>query len=221
MRKLLFSVLSITLSSVCLSSNSHATSESSQLFERAKECTQVIARIERLKCFDEVFATPVESPVVNKERLPEQWVRAMESFSDSVDELPLVLKTQGEEKQSNAWVALRAQNDKTAFEGNDKPILMMSCIDNLSRVELIFPEAVSDPRIKLSVAYGPTQYWRSDDSGLLFSSARGLPAIEMMKAMAKEKRLVLRSNAAIADGLKFDSTELKNSLSALRYRCGW
>ncbi|CSA95486.1 type VI secretion protein VasI [Vibrio cholerae] len=100
------------------------------------------------------------------------------------------------------------------------PVLLLSCINNLSRIELALPKEVADARIQVSIRH-ETQFWRSDDHGVLFSSARGMPAIEMMKLAASESRLLLRSNAPFADGLQFDTRGVNEALDALRERCGW
>lgn len=78
-------------------------------------------------------------------------------------------------------------------------MLLLSCINNLSRIELALPKEVADARIQVSIRH-ETQFWRSDDHGVLFSSARGMPAIEMMKLAASESRLLLRSNAPLLTG---------------------
>lgn len=191
-----------------------------QTLEAASQCVQIDARLERLACFDRVFETPVQvaMPTVQS-HLPPSWQRAMQAVQNSNENWTLT--TEGEGKGSNAWVTLTAINQKTRFADNAKPVLMLSCIDNLSRVELALPSGVSDARIEISAAGVDSQYMRSDDSGTLMSSARGMPAISMMKSMAGQSRLLLRSNAPFADGLQFDTEPLKHALGALRERCGW
>lgn len=194
--------------------------ESNALVMQAEQCRAITGRLERLACFDHVFQTPVDEVAsAPKQNVPPSWQRAMQAAGGS--DAAMVLVTEGEGKGSNAWVTLKALNRTTRFEHDAKPILMMSCIDNLSRVELALPSSVDDARIQVSVANAPPEYLRSDDSGVLMSSARGIPAIEMMKSMARAPRLVLRSNAPFADGLQFDAGELNDALSALRERCGW
>lgn len=193
---------------------------SNELVTQAEQCRVISGRLERLACFDRVFQTPVDEVVIApKQNVPPSWQRAMQAVAGS--EAAMVLVTEGEGKGSNAWIALRALNRTTPFEHNAKPVLMVSCIDNLSRVELALPSSVEDARIQISVANAQPEYLRSDDNGVLMSSARGIPAIEMMKSMAREPRLVLRSNSPFADGLQFDASELNDALSALRERCGW
>ncbi|ODS04814.1 type VI secretion system-associated protein VasI [Vibrio scophthalmi] len=190
---------------------------------QAEQCATISARLERLDCFDTLFQTPTPDVLtqVSRPDVPDSWQRAFDSFSQYQSGDSSHLTAEGTPERGNAWVTLVALNEKTAFADNAKPILVMSCIDNLSRVELAFPSAIDDSQVNISILGMQAQSWRSDDTGLLFSSGRGIPAINMMKAMAKQPRLVLRSNSRIVDGLRFDANELSSSLTALRTRCGW
>lgn len=184
-------------------------------------CRLITVRLERLDCFDGIFETPVKQNIDEASaNYPESWHRAMNAVEEG-GFAAIHLITEGDGRGSNAWVALNALNFQTHFANDSKPVLLMSCINNLSRVELALPGPIDDARIQISVAHMSLQHWRSDNTGVMFSSARGLPAIEMMRVMAAGPRLILRSNARFADGLQFDTRMLSESLLALRERCGW
>ncbi|MGL5110458.1 MAG: type VI secretion system-associated protein VasI [Vibrio ordalii] len=210
---------------VCLSTMLHfpMVNAENDLVAQAEQCTTLTSRLERLSCFDHLFKTPsdVVMPQAATPNVPLSWQRAFDSLSQYQDGQASHLTVEGDDDKGNAWITLVALNQNTKFDDNAKPVLLMSCIDNLSRVELAFPSAIDDPRIQVSIANMQAQSWRSDDLGLLFSSGRGMPAIDMMKAMAREKRLVLRSNSPFVDGLQFDAGELSQSLIALKTHCGW
>lgn len=214
-------ILFVLSGAALMGHSSFASADSAQqTLSAASQCVQINARLERLACFDRIFETPVEVAMPTKQSsLPASWQRAMQAAQR--DDHNWSLTTEGDGKGSNAWVTLTALNQKTRFEANAKPVLMMSCIDNLSRVELALPSSVNDARIEISASGLAPQYMRSDDSGMLMSSARGMPAINLMKAIAGQPRLMLRSNAPFADGLQFDTGKLTSVLSALRERCGW
>lgn len=207
-------ILLSMLAAFSLSTNAAQESVSSELI-RGKQCTLISERLERLSCFDDVFQTPTTS---NRQSVsddkPQAWHIAFET-SDS--DAPLNVIESGTEQEGDAWLTLASQH----AEGEPAAVLMMSCINKISRIELALPEAIEDGRIRVSIAGGPSQSWRSDDIGVLFSSARGLPAISMMKVMALDTRLVLRSNSQTVDGLQFDTTGLNQALTPLRARCGW
>lgn len=185
-----------------------------------QQCINTRSRIERLSCFDQVFNVEFqhEGPT-SPEKFPPSWLKAMEGIEKEGGNL--VLLTEGEGRGSKAWILLPALNQETQFSNNAKPVLMFSCIDNLSRIEIALPSSVQDARVKVSLSNHVSQVWRSDDSGLLMSSARGLPAINTMKEIMYERRLLIRSNAPFIDGLQFNTEELSESIVALRQRCGW
>lgn len=214
MNTLRFLVLLSTVGCFALTAHASDESDSSQLI-RGQQCALISERLERLSCFDEVFQTTATSsrkPISDDK--PQAWHTAFDTALG--DELLSVVEN-GTEKEGDAWLTLSAKNS----QGDSAPVLMMSCINKISRIELALPQAIADGRIRVSVAGGPDQSWRSDDIGVLFSSARGLPAISMMKAMSSETRLILRSNSQAVDGLQFDTTGLNQALNPLRTRCGW
>ena len=219
MNKILF----ILTFGVSLSAYFSVASAAEDVLDDAQYCTVIASRLDRLNCFDALFKTPlkISNPPSLTSNAPPSWQRAFESLSQYAEGDTRHLTIKGDSNKGNAWITLLALNQKTSFEGNAKPVLLMSCIDNLSRVELVFPTAIDDSHVQISMANTSAQSWRSDDSGLLFSSGRGMPAIEMMKAIARQQRLVLRSNSPFVDGLQFDVVELSQSLGALRTRCGW
>nr|WP_139312295.1 type VI secretion system-associated protein VasI [Vibrio ponticus] len=189
-----------------------------QTVQMAQQCRDIQVRLERLACFDLVFKTPVE--VVPKTKMAyysPQWNHAMKARKSLTAEQGWTLEAELGDK-GNAWIALPATNVNMTEE--QRPVLLLSCIKNISRVELALPEQVKDARIQVSIRKA-TQVWRSDDYGVLFSSGRGIPAIEMMKSLTKSSHLTLRSNARFADGLQFNTLNLEQGLSVLKERCSW
>jgi len=201
---------------VFFSLNSNAE-VSQQQIEQAHQCTNIVGRLDRLNCFDNVFGVKLSEPLTPKDTHPLAWTRAMDAVASSASYLVSV--EDGEGDNSNAWIALKANNDNT--DERDQPVLLMSCIDNLSRVELALPTSIEDARVSVVIANHPQQMWRSDDTGVLLSSARGIPAIDLMKSMSRQPYVVIRSNSATIDGLLFHTDALAEHLHLLRERCGW
>jgi type VI secretion system protein VasI len=197
-------------------------SDTSKLVEKANQCRELTERLDRLSCFDRVFETPLKEAVgqVLLNTSP-SWKRADAASKQFSADQNIALTEEGADEHSNAWITLQAINEESRFGQKGKPLLLLSCIDNLSRVELALPSEIPDARVKISLARGTTRYWRSDDSGTLLSSGRGMPAIEVMKDMTRDSRAWLRSNSKSVDGLMFDTSRLSELLPALKLRCGW
>ena len=184
-------------------------------WDQVEQCRIIAKRLERLRCYDELFDTPVtlngQSHELDK---PKVWMLAYPN-SNAESSLTPTLNESG--SGEDAWVTLSALPQGEA----DSPVLVMSCMDEISRVQLALPKPLIDARISVSVAQGQREYWRSDDEGVVFSSAQGLPAIELMKRMAQQRKVTLRSNSDTVDGLQFDTVALQAALRPLRQRCRW
>ncbi|MFM2589327.1 type VI secretion system-associated protein VasI [Vibrio sp. TBV020] len=192
-----------------------AVASSTKKWAQAEQCRVITERLERLTCFDQLFETPVVSNgQTDAVQMPRIWLLAFDEASDDA-EAEHGLKAVKHEK--DVWLTLKAQD-----KGDEKPaVLVMSCMDKISRIDLALAEPLDDARISVSIAHGQRQAWRSDDLGVVFSSAQGIPAIEMMKNLAKERRIIMRSNSERVDGLQFDTSGLQTGLRPLRKLCGW
>ncbi|EEX91802.1 type VI secretion protein VasI [Vibrio orientalis CIP 102891 = ATCC 33934] len=184
-------------------------------WEQVDQCRIIAKRLERLRCFDQLFDTPVALNGQNHEAdKPKAWMLA---YPKSRAEDNLTPDLNESDSGKDAWVTLPA----LPLGDVDSPVLVMSCMDEISRVQLALPKPLIDARISVSVAQGQREYWRSDDEGVVFSSAQGLPAIELMKRMAQQRKVTLRSNSETVDGLQFDTVALQAALRPLRQRCRW
>ncbi|PKF49985.1 hypothetical protein AT251_14755 [Enterovibrio nigricans] len=108
----------------------------------AMACTEVSSRLERLACFDKVFGTPMshELSSINKPTKPALWVKASESEKRrEARQTGFIVNVSGKtESMPGAWVTSSAM-----VKSEQEPaILMFSCIDDISRVELILPNVV-------------------------------------------------------------------------------
>lgn len=199
-----------------------ATSGESTL-SQAKQCSGLTERLERLACFDRVFNTPI--PLMVQRHAPRDvpfaWHRAMDSYAATEADEIAHLNLQGVGNISNAWVTLAASNEKERFKEGLRPVLMMSCIDKISRFELALPKELSRGRVRVTLTPGDTRIWRSDDSGYILSAGRGMPAINQMKEIMRQKMIVLRADNKALDGLEFRTGSLSDDLKPIRKRCDW
>ncbi|WP_420745082.1 type VI secretion system-associated protein VasI [Photobacterium damselae] len=201
-----------------------ASVNSDEVMVQAQHCRSIEANLPRLECFDRVFSTPIKTVPLTKNSvvMPQSWQWATDSEKNRTTAVGFYANkgdsvTEGE----RYWLTAPAINKH--FAKGKAPVLMLSCIENISRVELVFPEPIQESRVSVSIPGIPvvTQNWISDDTGYLLRSGRGIPAIEAMKSMLTAPQLILRSNAKDVDGLAFDTTDLRSVIEPMRKACRW
>jgi len=183
-------------------------SYASEQLRDAYQCAEITTANQRLTCFDRVF----DSAKVSSGEKPLAWllVNQIEQQRIAGDVAPRV---EVDEENKRALITLPSQQ-----KGK---VLVMSCIDNISRVELYLPAPVPAARVSISMLNGERQAWRSDDSGMIFEASRGLPAISLMKRLMSRDSITLRSSARGFDGLRFDTSQVAGVIDALRDPCRW
>jgi type VI secretion system protein VasI len=191
----------------------------------AQTCINISARLERLACFDEVFNTPVAGTIADNDYLlkPESWVRAWNAEISRNDNQGFVVTyLDSENPHSGIWLTTTALMDGSKTDQSG-PVLMLSCIDNISRVELVLPEATNSGKVRITISgkTDVTQNWVSDDSGTVLRTGRGLASIEVMKTLLSSGRVVFRSNVEQFDFLYFDTSNLNQVIKPMRKSCGW
>ena len=202
-------------------------------WQAAQMCTEIPRRLERLSCFDEAFETPlsVQRAADNESGLQiqsESGLRALESERKRRQRQGFILN----QDSRGLWLTALPRSAEadyingevaTSPDAQRTPILMLSCIDEISRVELVMPAPIERPRVSVSIGGqgATTQGWMTDDSSLVLRTGRGIPAINTMKAMLRASPLVLRSNIVEVDNLTFDAKGLADAVKPLRKMCRW
>ncbi|MBW8185422.1 type VI secretion system-associated protein VasI [Shewanella nanhaiensis] len=184
-----------------------------------KACVQIKSKLERLYCFDQAFMTPiaVDATQGSEQARVAEWVRADASEANRQGETHFLLGQQ-EDNPNNVWLTATAIGALPP-----RPVLMLSCIDEISRVELVLSEEVAEGSIYVAVNKPSSQgeLWVSDNSGLVFRTGRGIPAIHLMKKMLLAQEFTLSSDNANFNDLQFDATGLKQAIKPLQKACRW
>lgn len=186
--------------------------------DNPKACTTIKSKLERLYCFDNAFLTPVVSKAQPEEFVyPAEWRRAVHN-EKARDRQLTFLQGQEQSDTSDVWLTAPAIGAE-----RPRPILMLSCINDISRVELVLPKPFERRRVNVAINGQTTekQSWVNDSSGHILRSGRGVPAIRIMKKIFRDKQLTLRSNNSLVDGLQFDATGLRETIQLLRDSCEW
>ncbi|EGQ7810709.1 hypothetical protein I6Y99_004769 [Vibrio parahaemolyticus] len=203
------------MTALTCSVNGWASSLSQKQVSSLYQCREEPERLVRLACFDEVMQTPINeqraSHSIEQVHYPALWRRVWQATEHQ--NAPLVWQT---DEKDNAWIALTEQSSSPA-----QAILVLSCIDNLSRVDVLMSKPMEALTLRLNVNSRQQVSLRSDDFGVMFSSPRGLPAIDVMKALAWQETVSLHSPEEAFSPLLFNVREVKALLPQLQRRCRW
>lgn len=197
---------------------------------QAKACTQIGSRLERLACFDGVFSTPVNEQTLvamntdlTHSHKPGQWAKMQQMEQQRTE--------QGVTKDGFIYASERVSDQLTqhwlsapAIGTNGvRPVLLLSCVNKISRVELYLPQAQDISQLQVNVRAGRSnvQQWQFDETGYMIRSGRGLPAIEVMKTMLSGRTITISSELASVNDLHFDGAELAQAIAPMRKTCGW
>ena len=193
---------------------SFSSQAAESLITQAQQCTQLTSRLERLGCFDNVFKTSIVEASYPKETRPRTWFIATKSESKREEGDISSLVSSDLEAPKNRWLTIPDAN-------NREVILRISCIDNISRIEMVLPEATREARINFTIAKLGEFIWRADDSGYLLEGARGIPAINLMEKIMELNQVKISSNSKRLNGLEFNTQNLHSSIQPLRESCRW
>ena len=218
----------------------------SQLVAQGKKCATFIDnRLERLRCFDEAFDTQLPSSqsiqITNiEESKPDQrpafWHRVVkqEGRRKSTDnfisnlvlnegvvsgDLSQQIKADETEKLQDVIISQTALGTLPP-----RSILVISCIDNITRLQLLLHQAIDEGMTPLALevdGQAIASRWFSESNGYLIRAGRGLPGIQDIRSMFDKKTLVIRSKVPEIDGLSFELKELKEAIKPLRNACHW
>jgi len=190
-----------------------------QRLDDAQSCVKMTSKLERLYCFDRIFSTPLLVGS-SKEKITEHAVvrtRALDNEQRRTSETHF-LQGQKANNPDNIWLTASAIGALPP-----RPILMLSCIDGISRVELVLADYVEKNSVLIAInkSLKAGQHWISDDSGFVFRSGRGVPSIKRMQEMLAGESFTLHSDLEQFNDLQFDAQGLRQALKPLRNVCGW
>lgn len=202
---------------VAWSAQVHANS--GETLAAAEACTQKVARLERLACFDAVFGTPVrtlaEQAAAEPAAKPLAWQAAYEQEARRTPE-DGALEGQGDAGYLVTVPALGAVPPR--------PLLTVRCDNDITRFAVMLPKATSAERVALQLdtdGRAQSQTWRVRDDGYVVSGGRGLPAIRTLRGLVNANQLSLQADEGALDGLMFDLSGFRKALEPLRDECGW
>ena len=210
-----------------------------------RRCTTIVSAIERLACFDAEAGTPptatAESatPVADADAADAALAAAPFELVRVPDIVGLVQRNESRRKVDYAGALLLRVGD--AIPGQDKvvisapalagseprPLLAISCLQNISRLQLITAEPLDVSRVSIRVLLdgrpiSERRPWQVLDDGTVTDAGRGLVAIEQLRHLTRaSQQMQLESDHASFDGLSFDTAALHALMAQQREACHW
>ena len=195
----------------------------------ARECADTRSSIQRLACFDQLFDTPVYLEAVNipKALQPHYGIVGVINRMEKqrpADNYNLLLHSEIEHQDTKQRRVVLAAPALGAVGA--RPILALSCIDNISRLQIILPQPLEATRAAVSIQNQKgklllSEPWKIIDGGYIVDAGRGVPSIDIAQRLNRNKRIILSSDQAALEGLVFDLEALPKHLIQLANACHW
>lgn len=187
-------------------------------------CRAEPASLVRLDCYDRVLAPqyPGFGGALKKaQQQGEAWMRAysQELLRDDHSTTFLTRQTEGERP-------LVVITTPALGSVPPRPVLMFSCIDNITRMQIALPEPLKSAP-DLTIATEKTRFnvhWFLRENDSLLESSRGLAGIDEIKQLFAAKTLTVDVNGRSQPSLHamtFAITDLEKTLEPLRVACHW
>ena len=187
----------------------------SGLLEQARECTGESRRLQRLACFDGIFATPLAVQSAHEEPQTPSSERWRQAYAQAAGD------------NRNGWI----YRDSGMAAGLllvlpalgatlPRPLMVLQCHNNITELALMLPQPLGQDRVRVNINGNPS-LWRLRDDGYVLSVGRGLPSIALAKTLALMPQVQLQASARSINGLVFDLAGFSSAINPLRNACGW
>lgn len=205
------------------------------------DCTTIVSPQERLACFDAKAGTPPPPPAALQAKAPTAPPTPATTPASAKRPDITALVQANEAKRHADDTGLLLTRTPERLPGQDKviisapalgrstpgPTLAISCLQNISRLQLLTAEALPFNRANLRLLLdgrpvSASQPWQVLDDGTVTDAGRGLVAIQQLRHLARPaQRLQIESDQAPFDGLVFDVSRLHEQLVQQREACHW
>lgn len=201
------------------------------------DCTAIVSSLQRLACFDRVAGTPPAAAPAGGP--PRDDAAAGAGGGRQASALAeMIRRNEAARREGDHAFVMSRVDDVTpgqaqvfisapALDGAESSAyLAISCIGNISRLQLLLPAASegNQIRIRLYIDDRPlaaSRTWQVMEPGNVVDAGRGLVAIELLRRFSPGGRLRVDSDHAAVHGLMFDATGLQGLIAQQREACHW
>ncbi|EKY1891642.1 type VI secretion system-associated protein TagO [Salmonella enterica subsp. arizonae serovar 35:z4,z32:-] len=204
-------------------SGSPAPDNKAELVQSMQTCRAEPAALERLDCYDRLLPPdrPNFSGALVKARSPgDAWQRAVEQEKQRTGHDTSFLVTKSEGEFASVIITTPALGSTPP-----RPVLMFSCVDNITRMQIALPRPHQGNDIPVTLRTDIGQFhtrWFVRENGYLLEASRGLTGIDEIKQLFGAKTLTINTGTDGASGqLTFTISGLAQTLAPLREACHW
>lgn len=179
-------------------------------------CRSESSPLVRLGCYDNALsAASVDNP--GQLQAGPAWQRAMAQEKGRRDHSTAFLISEGQ--GNNPQVVLTTP---AIGVPPPRPVLMLSCIDNITRLQIALVGPQKDGAVTLTADSDQFNVqWFLRENGYLLESSRGLAGIDEIKRLMSAQTLTIGGTNGGLPRLTFNISQLTPALKPLRNACHW
>jgi type VI secretion system protein VasI len=107
-----------------------------------------------------------------------------------------------------------------------RPYLVVACVSNLTRFQLLMPRPVSALRASVTMSVdgktsGGARTWQTLDGGRILDAGYGVPAIQYVNSLSGAQRIRIQAGDPEIGDLQFDAQGLGAAILVQRKACHW
>ena len=179
-------------------------------------CRGEASPLVRLACYDSALSSATGEPVAPTQAGP-AWQRATEQERKRTGHSTAFLVSEGAGDNPAVVITTPAIGALPP-----RPILMLSCIDNITRLQIALGEPQKDGAVRLSADNDRFDvHWFLRENGYLLESSRGLIGIDEIKRLMTAQTLTVEGTASGFPRLTFNISALSQVIKPLRSACHW
>ncbi|MFG1175221.1 type VI secretion system-associated protein VasI [Erwiniaceae bacterium CAU 1747] len=190
--------------------------EDAAKLSRAMGCRSESSPLVRLECYDRALA-PAEQEKDQTATAGPAWQRAMNQEKARSDHSTNFLTS--DSGGSNPLVVITTP---ALGVPPPRPVLMLSCIDNITRLQVALNDPQTEGEVELTLDnIREDSQWFVRENGFLLESSRGLAGIEEIKRLMSAETFTIAGKNGAFTRLTFNISDLPQTLKPLRQACHW
>ncbi|XTD82601.1 type VI secretion system-associated protein VasI [Proteus vulgaris] len=181
------------------------------LFECRKELSQLL----RLSCYDQINVGNKPVSTVDVSAMGDIWRLAVEHEMKRENHTAGFMVTAHNKGTYPVIMTIPAMGYQPP-----RPILMLSCIDNITRMQIALTKKQATGNVLLIT--DKTQLsseWFLREDGYLLEASRGIPGIDEIKQLLSSTKLTIK--LANDEQLTFNISGINKEIKPLRSACHW